>query len=152
MAYSLHRFNWKGKRNSSFYFGNLIHNVHESGNYTPSLWYCGHWWLWLCVFIPWVDTEFKWSWLHHRAWENSEYCLLLLFFPSSPFSCLLDYVYLFIYIFDWLGLGCCTGFSLGLFSTCSVRASSCGGFSCCGAQALGHTGFSSWLTGSAARA
>ena len=28
----------------------------------------------------------------------------------------------------------------GLFSSCSVWASPCGGFSCCGAQALGHLG------------
>ena len=31
----------------------------------------------------------------------------------------------------------------GLLSSCSVQASHCGGFSCCRAQALGHTGFCS---------
>ena len=30
-----------------------------------------------------------------------------------------------------------------LFANCSVWASHCGGFSCCTARALGHTGFSS---------
>ena len=29
----------------------------------------------------------------------------------------------------------------GLLSSCSVRASHCSAFSCCGAQALGHQGF-----------
>ena len=28
----------------------------------------------------------------------------------------------------------------GLLSSCSVRASHCGGFFCCGAQAIGHMG------------
>ena len=37
-----------------------------------------------------------------------------------------------------LGRHCCTW----AFSSGGVRASSCGGFSCCGAQALGHRGFS----------
>ena len=31
----------------------------------------------------------------------------------------------------------------GLLSDCSARASHCGDFSCCRAQALGHSGFSS---------
>ena len=31
----------------------------------------------------------------------------------------------------------------GLLSSCSVQASHCGGFSCCRAQALGHSGFCS---------
>ena len=43
-----------------------------------------------------------------------------------------------------LGLPCCTGFSpcgeQGLLSSCGVKASPCGGFSWCRAQALGHTG------------
>ena len=65
-----------------------------------------------------------------------------LLFPV--FQIMFTYLFIFLTV---LGLGCCTGFSLGLFSTCSVRASRCGGFSCCGAQALGHTGFSSWAPG-----
>ena len=32
----------------------------------------------------------------------------------------------------------------GLLSSCGVRASHCGGLSCCRAQALEHAGFSSW--------
>ena len=32
---------------------------------------------------------------------------------------------------------------LGLFSSCGKRTSHCGGFFCCGAQALGQVGFSS---------
>jgi len=38
-----------------------------------------------------------------------------------------------------LGLPCCPR----AFSSCSARASHCGGFSCCGAEVLGHMGFSS---------
>ena len=34
----------------------------------------------------------------------------------------------------------------GLLSSCGGRASHCSGFSCCRAQALGHTGFSSCST------
>ena len=56
-----------------------------------------------------------------------------------------------------LGLRCCTGFSLvggegavaGLLSSCSAWASHCGSFSCCRAQALGRSSFSScgmWLS------
>ena len=40
--------------------------------------------------------------------------------------------YLFIYLVE-LGLYCC----VQAFSSCGVRASHCGGFSCCGTWALG---------------
>ena len=44
-------------------------------------------------------------------------------------------------------LGCTWAFSScgewGLLSRCGTRASYCSGFSCCRAQAVGHTGFSS---------
>ena len=46
-------------------------------------------------------------------------------------------IILFIHVFfGW------AGFSLlcGLFSSCGVRVSPCGGFSCCRAQTLGHMG------------
>ena len=55
-----------------------------------------------------------------------------------------------------LALHCCSGSSLvavsGLLSSCAVPASHHGGFSCCGAQALGCVGFSGrgswvWSTG-----
>ena len=43
-------------------------------------------------------------------------------------------VYSFIYLFlAVLGLRCCAW----AFSSCGARASQCGGFSCCGARALG---------------
>ena len=50
-----------------------------------------------------------------------------------------------------LGLPCCPwAFSScpeqRLLSSCGVRASRCGGFSCCEAQALGCVGFSGWST------
>ena len=50
----------------------------------------------------------------------------------------------FIYLFlIALGLPCCPGFSLAAASRAySLVASHCGGFSCCGARALGHKSFS----------
>ena len=50
-----------------------------------------------------------------------------------------------------LGLCCCrwtfSSFSdWGLLSSSCIQASPCDGFSCCGAQALGHTGFSTYNT------
>ena len=63
--------------------------------------------------------------------------------------------YLFFYFLAALGLHCSTrAFSScseqGLLSSCGVRASHCGGFSCCRAQALGHICFSSCSKGSVA--
>ena len=50
------------------------------------------------------------------------------------FYLLFIYFILFIYLFlALLGLCCCTR----AFSSCGAWASHCGGFSCCGAQALG---------------
>ena len=54
----------------------------------------------------------------------------------------LTFIYLFL---ATVGLCCYTwAFSScskqGLLSSCGARASHCGGFSCCGAQALGHVG------------
>ena len=47
-----------------------------------------------------------------------------------------------LFILAALGLRCCAWFlsrcsERGLLSSCSVRTSHCGGFSCCGARALG---------------
>ena len=58
---------------------------------------------------------------------------------------------LFIYlVLAVLGLHCCTGFSLvvasGGHSPVAVSGFSSRGFSCCDAQALGHTGFRSCCT------
>ena len=47
-----------------------------------------------------------------------------------------------------LGLHCCTW----AFSSCSVQAFHCGGFSCCGARALGTWAQQLWLVGSRAQA
>ena len=59
----------------------------------------------------------------------------------------------FILLLSVLGLHCCVGFPLGLESRttlhCRAQAPHCGGFSCHGAQALGHVGFggcNSWLS------
>ena len=53
-----------------------------------------------------------------------------------------------LFILAALGLRCCAWFlsrcsERGLLSSCSVRTSHCGGFSCCGARALG-TGAQQW--------
>ena len=67
---------------------------------------------------------------------------LLIFFEKTV-------IYLFVGFFlAVLGLHCCTWVfsSCGeqeLLSRCSAWASLCSGFSCCGAQAPGCTGFSS---------
>jgi len=61
------------------------------------------------------------------------------------FLLFLRFTYLFAYFLAVVGLSCCTGISLvaaGRYS-CSVWASHCGGFSCCGAQVLGLARFSS---------
>ena len=63
-----------------------------------------------------------------------------------PCSFFLNFIYLFTFIFG------CAGSSLllfscgeqGLLSSCSSKASHCGGFSCHGAWALGCSGFSSF--------
>ena len=57
------------------------------------------------------------------------------------------HVFLFHLFLAVLGLCCCTGFSLvvpsGGYSSCSARASHCGGSSCWGARALGSSSLSS---------
>ena len=62
-----------------------------------------------------------------------------------------NFIFLF-YIYPFLaalGLGFCTwafsgGGEQGLCSSCGMRTSHCGDFSCCGARALGHVAFSSY--------
>ena len=60
------------------------------------------------------------------------------------------FVYLFAFTFGGAGPSLlCVALLCGrrrLLSTCSAWASHCGGFSCGGAGALGHAGFSSWST------
>ena len=55
-----------------------------------------------------------------------------------------------------LSLRCCMGFSLVAgsreYSSCSAQASQRDGFSCCGAQALGHVGSVAVAPGSTAQA
>ena len=74
------------------------------------------------------------------------HAMTLSFFPFLMF------IYSF-YFLSVLGLHCCAGFSLlggesRLLSSCGVKASHCGGFSCCAAWAVECMGFSScWLIG-----
>ena len=71
------------------------------------------------------------------------YCYML--------ECLLDFVLFQLHntflkkCYLFLNFGGCAGSSLllRLFSSWGTQASHCGGFSCCRAWALGHTGFSS---------
>ena len=72
------------------------------------------------------------------------WCFLLIF--SSPFVLGGYFFFLRIYLF----IPDCVGSSLPheLFSSCSPWAAHCRGFSCWGARALGHAGFSvcsTWL-------
>ena len=71
----------------------------------------------------------------HKA--NVFYCFGLGFFVCF----IIYFIYLFIYFWlCWVFVAVC-GLSLvaasGTTLHCCVRASHCGGFSCCGAQALG---------------
>ena len=76
---------------------------------------------------------------------NPRHRILHLFKSLVSFSSFFFFnnFYLFLAV---LGLRCCTGFLLVAvsrgYSRCGTQAFYCGGFSCCRAQALGHTGFS----------
>ena len=115
-----HRFNWKGKRNFSLYFGNLIRNVHESDNFTPSLWYCGHWWLWLCssdvliLNLNGANSIIRLEKIQNIACFSFSSDHLL--FPVFSIMVICSFVFLTV-----LGLCCCTGFSLGAFLYFAVR-------------------------------
>ena len=66
------------------------------------------------------------------------FCFVLFFFK----------IYSFVLFLVVLGLCCCTAFSLVVVSggyslVFGAQASHCSGFSCWGARALGHEGFSS---------
>ena len=77
--------------------------------------------------------------------SGSHFFLIVLIY-----SCLfLFFIYSFIFLSAALGLRCCVwAFSscqeLGLLLSCGARASQCSVLSCCGAQALGHVGFSTY--------
>ena len=75
--------------------------------------------------------------LVHKVWDGLEPCH---FFFKKMYLCI-------ICVLAVLDLPCCARASSGcgewgLLSTCGVRASHCGGFSCCGAWALG-----TWASG-----
>ena len=68
---------------------------------------------------------------------------------SLFFFFLIVFIYSFIFLSAALGLRCCVwAFSscqeLGLLLSCAVWAFHCSGLSYCGAQALGHMGFSTY--------
>ena len=70
---------------------------------------------------------------------------------ASPLNHLLFKLFTYVFISAVLGLRCCArAFSSrgeqGLLSSCGVRASRCGGFSCCGALAPGRADFNSCST------
>ena len=90
-------------------------------------------------------------------WSDSKVCILktFIYYLYTPLQCIISLssnslsiiiifsFFLFIYLLlAALGLHCCTWafFSCseqGLFSSFGAQAFHCGGFSCCGAQALG---------------
>ena len=70
---------------------------------------------------------------------------ILFFFNLNIFK---NLFITYLIFFTVLGLRRSMGFSLvcseqALLSNCSVQASHCSGFSCCGSWVLGHRGFSS---------
>ena len=79
---------------------------------------------------------------------NGKICVIVVLFDRSKFF-FFQSTYLFIYLLlAALGVFCCAWASSdcgkqGLFSSCGVQASHCGGFSFCRARALECTGFSS---------
>ena len=60
--------------------------------------------------------------------------------PGKSLTFLIFFFKVIIYFLAVLGLCCC----VQALSSCSVWASHCCGFSCCGAQALGHSWASLW--------
>ena len=81
-----------------------------------------------CLEVSWWEWRVAEGWLHWVQWQTQGN----LFFKKR-----------FCLFLAVLGLRCCTwAFSScdeqGLLSSCSAWASHCGGFSCCGARALGH--------------
>ena len=83
----------------------------------------------------------------------------ILFFIFIYFLQHYYFLNLFIYLFIFGCIGSsllCTGFlqlwQAGATLRCSVRASHCSGFSCCGAWALGAQAQQLWLAGSRAQA
>ena len=83
------------------------------------------------------------SWPHTPAGQANAHSRIWLHLSLSFFFLTFKIIYLFIYLFlAALGLRCCArAFSScgeqGATLCCGARASHCGGFSCCGAGALG---------------
>ena len=95
--------------------------------------------------LAWRISMDRWAWW--AAVHGVAKCRTLLSNSAQLMTCYLSsskYFFL-IYLFGFLtvlGLPCCArAFSnwgeWGLLSSCSAQASHCGGFFCCGAQALG---------------
>ena len=87
-----------------------------------------------------------WGPSQHKTLGNCTGCMpwKLALFPLK----MILLIYLFLAVLGLLLSFLCVGFlclwQTGLLSSCGVRASHCGGFSCWGAQALGCVGLSSW--------
>ena len=93
------------------------------------------------------------------AWDGpitqSECCVNVKYCYLNSLRAFKIFVYIYIYIFIYLWL--CWVFTdvqtsssfdeQGLLSSCGVRASHCGGLSCCGARALGHVGLNAVVHG-----
>ena len=80
--------------------------------------------------------------------RDPDECIFHAFLDQESFFFLIC-IYLCIYdcALSWFLLRLLAGFSeRGLLSSCGVRASHCGAFSCCRAWAPGHVGFSIWST------
>ena len=105
------------------------------------------------VSLMWESLKHIWSQAHeHLNIPLLCFCELLFLKKKKVIYFWLCWMFIAVRAFSLMARG---GYSSG-----SVQASHCSGFSCCGAQTLGHTGFRScntwaqqlWLTGSRAQA
>ena len=103
-----------------------------------------------CV-AKWI--YYMYIYIYFQFFSIKDYYKILIIVPClSPLFKFkfFSFYFLIIYLFlAALGLHCCVGFSLQQVEIslhCSEQASYCGGFSYCGAQALGHMGFSSCVS------
>ena len=103
--------------------------------------------IWKPPKCPLTDKWRKKMWYTHTPHTHTRlvfYGSLIVTFCFFSFTkgSLIHSTHICLFIYFWLrwGLRCCAGFlqlqRAGATLRCSVRASHCGGFSCCGAQAL----------------
>ena len=101
-----------------------------------------------------ISVSFRHTSIIHRVFPCLLFFFNYVFKQFMYFSFWLHFVTLLshslVVVSRGFSLLCLVGFTFGgwgLLSSCGVRGSPCGGFSCCRAPALGLLGFSSWAHG-----